>query len=78
MSSRLALRVLCGALAAMALANAPRAVGPDTAKWLGALLLAGVIGTLAALALRRRRPKTSRGRTTRDLRKGNLVATTTR
>jgi hypothetical protein len=73
MSSQLAIRLPCGMLLVMALLDVPVAVEPSTAKWFGALLLAGVIGTLAALAWRRQRSEDPRGR-----RKGNLVATATR
>jgi len=77
MSSRLAFRLLSGTLLVMALFDVPVTVGPDTAKWLGALILAGVIGMLAALAWRWRRQEDPPRRTTGG-RKGNLVATATR
>jgi hypothetical protein len=57
-SSRFALRLLCGTLLVMALFDVPVSVGPDTAKWLGAMLLAGVLGSLAVLRSRREARKT--------------------
>ena len=77
-SSRIALRLLCGTLLVMALLDVPVVVGPDTAKVLGALFLVGVIGALAALAWPRRCPEDLRGRSTRGGRKGDLVAPATR
>jgi hypothetical protein len=54
MSSYLALRVLCGTLVGMALADVPVAVSPETGQVIGALALAMVLASLAPPALRRR------------------------
>jgi hypothetical protein len=77
-SPRIALRVLCVTLMIMALLDVPVAIGSDAAKWLGPVLLAGVIGALAALASRRIGREDPRGRAARGGRKGNLAATATR
>ena len=74
LSSRLAFRLLCGTLWVMAPVNMRVAIEPDTAMWVGALLLVGMIVTRAALVWRRRRPEDARARATRGRRKENLVA----
>ena len=78
MSSRLALRLLCGTLLVMAFLDVPVTVGPEAGKLVAVLLVIGVLWS-AAMGLRRRKsPEGLPDRATRRVRHETLVSTAIR
>jgi hypothetical protein len=78
MSSRLALRLLCGTLLVMALLDVPVTVGPEVGKSVGALLVIGVLWSAAVVLRRRKGPDGLPDSSTRRVRQESLVSTAIR
>lgn len=78
MSSRLALRLLCGTLLVMALLDVPVTVGPGAGKFVGAVLVIGVLWSAAVVLRRRKGPEGLPEGATRRVRHETLVSTAIR